>query len=317
MNTLYIGQRRRRPDIECHYCHRHGHYENNCWTKHPERRPERFKNNQRRRPGTQRAKTGAPCHFLRLPAELRTIIYEYALYEWALRPGTKVCVYNHSEKTYYGNESYIQPKFTRVNQQIRAEALPMFYGMYTFVLYCEGPSHFISWQLGLNGRPPKPHCWEWITSNHVHLQELRHIQINNLDCAWVANHHFTGLPSGSWDLDIQMVRKHVNIALPDDEDDNVERRRAVWRQTSLTKGSSSDPGKCLYRLLHEAVGAVQSGSSLDKPGRWFELPYGVICALYKMLDPNLKMTISVNAKGRREPIWSMARQSGSGFEREE
>lgn len=55
-----------------------------------------------------------PCFLLRLPTELRFVIYKFAL----------------SEDDYFGRE----PDLTRVNKEITAKAPPIFYNTSTFTL---------------------------------------------------------------------------------------------------------------------------------------------------------------------------------------
>jgi len=77
--------------------------------------------------GTDTTTDEAPCRFLRLPAELRIMIYEYALQSEA-----NLCPYYPSTNTCFGR--IIEPNSTRVNKQIRSETLPVFYGTSTFIL---------------------------------------------------------------------------------------------------------------------------------------------------------------------------------------
>ncbi|GAB7339848.1 hypothetical protein MBLNU457_6383t1 [Dothideomycetes sp. NU457] len=244
----------------------------------------------------------APCHFLRLPAELRIMIYELA------QPEMRLCYYNPWQNLFSEREQFSQPSITRVNKQIRSESLSIFYGTNTFTLACTAanrelysPWSYPPWRelRSHNNWQLEEYRWGWITSNRDHLHKIRHIRVNNLDYPWIER-YVPGMaytcewpprdPSGMWDLDIQMVKPETKVALAS----------PPWCQTTLVEDSLKGQAleECLYKLLREAVEGVNPSGLVERPGTWFWLALHVVSVLYKSLHlSNLKMIISIGASG--------------------
>jgi len=73
-------------------------------------------------------------YILRLPAELRISIYEYALQEPELYLQNWISTGRAPvEKAILDRKRGAKPCITRVNKQVRAETLPIFYSINTFV----------------------------------------------------------------------------------------------------------------------------------------------------------------------------------------
>ncbi|KAF2774114.1 hypothetical protein EJ03DRAFT_134 [Teratosphaeria nubilosa] len=187
------------------------------------------------------------CHLLDLPAELRDLIYEYAV------TSDKTIVTFRLDK--YQRDSYnqaVQPSLTRVNRQVRAESLPFYYACNTFVLHTEASK-------ALDAR-------RWLLCNEMHLLKLRRLSL------WIryvplTNHRTTSqgalsitvlrnVADGCWKVDdgwdwITVVRRPG--ALEDDANFLIGKVRSLLVNESTSHLSAEEFADLLVQLRLEYV----------------------------------------------------------------
>ncbi|CAK4032274.1 Hypothetical predicted protein [Lecanosticta acicola] len=97
-----------------------------------------------------------PSRLLNLPAEIRNLIFEYAVTSQktvvTFRP-------DHFQRDSF--TAATQPPLTRVSRQVRSESLPIYYECNDFVLHTESPK--------------ADDALIWLTCNWLHLRKLRRL----------------------------------------------------------------------------------------------------------------------------------------------
>ena len=96
------------------------------------------------------------CQFLELPAEIRELIYGWALK--SDKPTVTFLLDYHQRDVYTEG---VQPALTRVSKQVRKESLPVFYASNDFVLH--------------TGDPKASQTRKWLRCIETRLPLLRHM----------------------------------------------------------------------------------------------------------------------------------------------
>lgn len=170
------------------------------------------------------------CHLLALPAEIREAIFTFAVI--SPKPVVTFKLDNYQQESY---QEAIQPAVTRVNRQVRQEALPLFYDSNEFILHTEG-------QKGEDAH-------HWIYNIQHHLLKLQNIAFW-LRYVTLTNDHATH--SGALGVAMYYQPKQHTWEVNDE-----------WRWITVVKkpaGIDGD-GKLLVTSLRQLV-KEQSDSSL-------------------------------------------------------
>jgi len=162
-----------------------------------------------RRSLTNTTMDDSTCYILKLPVKLRTMIYEYALQE------PELYLRKNSPRAIIPRPTGNQPSLTRVNRQLRAETLSIFYHLNTFTFDWDG---LYRYRDDDSGRDTIPTFWGSPRSFH-HLGSLRHIKIANMGClgrkSMLSGMSFSTTPqSVQRDVNIYLVEPGTELVLP-------------------------------------------------------------------------------------------------------
>lgn len=162
---------------------------------------------------------------LSLPAELRALIFQYAVTTPSDNP---VVTYRLGTYERDGYSEAVQPPLTCVSRQLRRESLPLFYECNDFVLHSEAPR--------------ASDTRAWLRSSAPYLRDLRCLSIW---IRYVALTHNRTAPSGAICVTLRRPRKSDAWAV-----------REAWEWITVCRKPAdvSEDGKLLIASLEALIG---------------------------------------------------------------